>query len=41
MVDILRKSWGKMSEKGRAAALTLPLGPEEARLVGKALNPDA
>jgi hypothetical protein len=36
-VGILRKTWGKMGEGGRAAALALPLGPEEAALVGKAL----
>ncbi len=37
MVGILQKTWGKMGEAGRAAALALPLGPEEAALVGKAL----
>eukprot|EP00199_Chlamydomonas_sp_CCMP681_P005393 CAMPEP_0119101082 /NCGR_PEP_ID=MMETSP1180-20130426/218_1 /TAXON_ID=3052 ORGANISM="Chlamydomonas cf sp, Strain CCMP681" /NCGR_SAMPLE_ID=MMETSP1180 /ASSEMBLY_ACC=CAM_ASM_000741 /LENGTH=234 /DNA_ID=CAMNT_0007085131 /DNA_START=6 /DNA_END=710 /DNA_ORIENTATION=- len=39
LVDILRKTWTrKMSEKGRAAALALPLCPEDAALVGKALG---
>jgi hypothetical protein len=37
MVGILQKTWGKMGDGGRAAALALPLGPEEAALVGKAL----
>jgi hypothetical protein len=40
-IDILRKTWAKMSEAGRAAALTLPLGEREKALVGKALNPVA
>jgi hypothetical protein len=31
------QSWRKMGPKGRAAALALPLGPEEAALVGAAL----
>ena len=38
MVNILRKSWGKMSEAGHAAALCLPLGEVEKALVGKALS---
>ncbi|KAF5832022.1 hypothetical protein DUNSADRAFT_12238 [Dunaliella salina] len=39
MVDILRKTWvRKMGEKGRAAALKLPLGPEELSLVKEALS---
>jgi hypothetical protein len=38
MVDILRKSWGKMSENGRRAALGLDLGPAEKDLVRKALE---
>lgn len=38
MIDILRKTWGKMSEAGRAAALALPLGPREAGLVKRALT---
>ncbi|MEM9073606.1 MAG: DUF4202 domain-containing protein [Myxococcota bacterium] len=36
VVDILRKTWGKMSEAGRAAALRLDLGVS-ARLVEQAL----
>lgn len=41
MVDILQKSWKKMGQLGRAAALKLPLGPKEAELVGRALAPPA
>ncbi|GLC67226.1 hypothetical protein PLESTF_000531000 [Pleodorina starrii] len=37
MIDILQKSWKKMGELGRAAALTLPLEPRLAELVGRAL----
>ena len=37
VVDILRKTWGKMSEKGRAAALELPLHPTVRELVDRAL----
>ena len=37
VVDILRKTWRKMSETGREAALALPLGPTEAALVALAL----
>lgn len=40
MVDILRKTWKKMGDKGRQEALGLPLGPKEAALVGRALAPD-
>lgn len=40
MIDILRKTWGKMSERAHAAALALPLGDAEKALVGKALAPD-
>ncbi|MBX3246779.1 MAG: DUF4202 domain-containing protein [Myxococcales bacterium] len=36
VVDILRKTWGKMSERGHEAALALPLGPERV-LVERAL----
>lgn len=41
MVGILRKTWGKMSDRGHAAALALApsLGPEELRIVQKALSP--
>jgi len=38
MIDILRKSWKKMSEKGRAEALTIRFGPAEKTLIEKALN---
>ncbi len=38
LVDILRKTWGKMSERGRAAALRLDLSADAARLVGRALG---
>lgn len=38
MVDILRKSWGKMSPAARERALGLPLGPGELELVKKALE---
>ena len=32
------QTWKKMGAKGQAAALALPLRPEEAALVGKALE---
>jgi hypothetical protein len=38
MVDILKKSWGKMSPAAREAALRLDLGPAELTLVKKALG---
>ncbi len=38
MVTILQKTWAKMSEPAKNAALALELGEEEARLVGLALN---
>ncbi len=38
MIDILRKSWGKMSEKGREMALTLPYSTEQKILLTKALE---
>lgn len=38
MVDILKKSWGKMSPAAREAALRLDLGPAELALVKKALG---
>ena len=38
VIDILRKTWRKMSEKGQAAALKLPLSEDALALVGKALN---
>lgn len=37
MISILRKTWGKMGERGREAALGLALGEEETRLLGLAL----
>jgi len=37
IVDILRKTWAKMSPKGHEAALALDLPPDAARLVEKAL----
>lgn len=37
MVDIVRKTWAKMGERGRAAALQLPLSPAEAAVVQRAL----
>ena len=39
VVDILRKTWAKMSEHGRAAALNLALPQEARRLVETALAP--
>jgi len=38
MVSILRKTWAKMSDQGRQAALGLKLGEDETRLVGMALE---
>jgi hypothetical protein len=37
VIDILRRTWKKMSERGRAAALELPLKAETRLLVEKAL----
>ncbi len=37
LLRILRKTWGKMSPRGHAAAMTLPLGPKERELIGKAV----
>ena len=37
LIDILQKTWRKMSEKGHQAALKLPLSQEMSILVGKAL----
>ncbi len=39
VVNALRKSWGKMSEAGRAAALKLGLGERERALLARALEP--
>ncbi len=38
LIDILQKTWRKMSEKGQQAALKLPLPESSLALVGKALN---
>ena len=38
MVEILRKTWGKMSTAAREQALALPLGPAELDLVKRALE---
>ena len=38
IISILRKTWGKMSDRGQKAALALELGEEEARLIGLALG---
>lgn len=37
LVEIVRKTWGKMSERGRAAAAGLGLSPELAAVVAEAL----
>ena len=37
VLTILRRTWGKMSDRGRAAALGLDLGPTERALIEKAL----
>jgi len=38
VIDILRKTWRKMSKKGQTAALVLPLSEDAKILVGKALG---
>lgn len=38
VVDIVRKTWGKMSERGQAFALQLPLNPEALGLINEALG---
>ncbi|KAF6257496.1 hypothetical protein COO60DRAFT_1222437 [Scenedesmus sp. NREL 46B-D3] len=38
MVDIVRKTWGKMGERGRAAALELALPEDQAQVVQRALS---
>lgn len=38
MVGILRKTWGKMSEKGRQEALKLDVGERGRKLLGLALS---
>ncbi len=37
IIDIVQKTWGKMSDKGRQAALALTLPPHLEKLVAKAL----
>ena len=41
VIDILRKTWPKMSPHGQEMALRLNLPPKAVELVGAALNPDA
>jgi hypothetical protein len=41
LVDILRKTWAKMSERGREAALRLDVGERERRLLERALTETA
>jgi hypothetical protein len=41
VVNALRKSWGKMSERGRAAALKLSLPDGQKELLNRALTPIA
>ena len=38
LIDILQKTWGKMSEPGRDAAHKLPLSEKAVKLIRKALN---
>ena len=38
LVNILQKTWRKMSDKGHQAALQLPLSKASLELVGKALQ---
>jgi hypothetical protein len=40
LVKIIRKTWSKMSPAGHKEALQLDFGPEEARIINKALNED-
>jgi len=40
MINALRKSWGKMTEQGRAEALKLEYGPRESELIKLALSSD-
>ena len=39
-LDIIRKTWNKMSPRGHEAALALPLSPSMGDLIGKALKHD-
>ena len=41
MINILRKSWGKMSPQGRDIALQMDLSDRAKKLIGKALAPSA
>ncbi len=38
VVEIVRKTWKKMSARGHAAALALPLSPQARNIMGKALE---
>ena len=38
VVDILRKTWGKMSQEGQQAALALPLSPDAKAFVERAMG---
>lgn len=38
IVNILRKTWGKMSDKGHELALSIPMSPRARELVSKALE---
>ena len=40
IVSILRKTWGKMSDRGKEAALSLDLEEEEERLINLVLRGD-
>lgn len=41
MVDIIRKTWSKMSAAGQSAALDIPLSPHLQQLIGEALKADS
>ena len=38
LINILRRTWAKMSEQGRAMAMTLTLSDDDKRLIAKALD---
>lgn len=38
IIDIVQKTWAKMSDNGHAAALKINFGEKESRLIGKALS---
>ncbi|HEY6530473.1 MAG TPA: DUF4202 domain-containing protein, partial [Cellvibrionaceae bacterium] len=40
LIDIIQKTWVKMSPEGQAAALQLPLASDVAAVIGKALAPN-